>query len=78
LRPSSVARSRFAIFGPAAVLLVLDESCARPRYLAQQWTIALERAPYQAAYDQQFQGVKGILLPRTLPDLIDGPSFEDD
>jgi hypothetical protein len=38
-----------------AVLLVLDESFARPRYIAQQWTVAFGHAAYQGVHDQQFQ-----------------------
>jgi hypothetical protein len=42
----------------------LDKSSARPRYLAQQWTVALDHAAYQAAHDQQFQVCqKGFCCP---------------
>jgi hypothetical protein len=33
-------------------ILVLDESSVRPRYVAQQWTVALNPAVYQAVHDQ--------------------------
>jgi hypothetical protein len=45
---------RFANLWTGAALLVLDGSGARPRYLAQQWTVALDHAAYQAVHDQQF------------------------
>jgi hypothetical protein len=72
-----VSSRRFAIFGLAPSVLVLEASSAISICLAQQWTVALGPDSYQAGRDQQFKFVKGILLPRTLPDLISRPAFGD-